>query len=151
MSEAQKEKILSALATSQDPTKLIRLLYLGMEGQIIKNMELPSLIYGVARNPKGTVLAWNFVKNNWDKLVEKFQLGSSSIRSIIIGTTAQFSSKEELNDIKNFFESIKDQSSQLRVTQVALENVEKNIMWLEKNLEALRTWLIKTLTLLQKK
>ncbi|KAL2092099.1 hypothetical protein ACEWY4_011897 [Coilia grayii] len=151
MSEAQKEKILSALATSQDPTKLIRLLYLGMEGQIIKNMELPSLIYGVARNPKGTVLAWNFVKNNWDKLVEKFQLGSSSIRSIIIGTTAQFSSKEELNDIKDFFESIKDQSSQLRVTQVALENVEKNIMWLEKNLEALRTWLIKTLTLLQKK
>ncbi|XP_063051183.1 endoplasmic reticulum aminopeptidase 2 isoform X2 [Engraulis encrasicolus] len=151
MSEAQKEKILSALTTSQDPTKLIRLLYLGMEGQIIKTVVLPSLIYTVARNPKGTVLAWNFVKNNWDKLVEKFQLGSGSIRNIIIGTTGQFSSNEELKDIKAFFESIKEQSSQLRVTQVAIENVEKNIMWLEKNVDTLRNWLTKTLTSLQKK
>lgn len=53
--------------------------------------------------------------------------------------------------IKDFFESIKEQSSQLRVTQVALENVEKNIMWLERNLETLRTWLLKTLKSLQKK
>ncbi|XP_041956437.1 endoplasmic reticulum aminopeptidase 2 [Alosa sapidissima] len=151
MSEAQKDKILSALATTKDPTKLIRILYLGMEGQVIKTMDLPSLIINVARNPNGHILAWNFVKKNWNSLVEKFQLGSFSIRNIIIGTTSQFSSKEELHDIKEFFESIKDQSSQVRVTKVALENVEKNIMWLDRNLETLRAWLLKTLKTLQKK
>ncbi|XP_062398899.1 endoplasmic reticulum aminopeptidase 2 [Sardina pilchardus] len=151
MSEALKDKILSALATTKDPTKLIRILYLGIEGEVIKTMELPSLIISVARNSKGHNLAWNFVKKNWNSLVEKFQLGSFSIRNIIIGTTSQFSSEEELRDIKDFFESIKDQSSQLRVTQVALENVEKNIMWLDRNLETLRTWLLKTLKTLQKK
>uniref|UniRef100_A0AAY4BGQ6 Aminopeptidase n=1 Tax=Denticeps clupeoides TaxID=299321 RepID=A0AAY4BGQ6_9TELE len=145
MSGAEKWKILSALTSSKDANKLRRLLDLGMEGQVIKTQDLGSVIYGVAKNPVGHVLAWNFVKENWNKLVEKwvFQLGSFSIRNIIIGTTSQFSSREELNDIKAFFESIWEHSSQLRATQVAVENVEKNILWLERNLDALRSWLLK--------
>lgn len=50
---------------------LHRILYLGLEGEVIKAMELPSLIYSVARNSNGHVLAWNFVKKNWNSLVEK--------------------------------------------------------------------------------
>ncbi|XP_036454683.1 endoplasmic reticulum aminopeptidase 2 isoform X2 [Colossoma macropomum] len=141
MSEAEKCKILAALASSKDSNKLQRLLELGMEGSMIRAQDLSTLIYTVARNPAGHFLAWNFVKKNWNKLVEKFQLGSFSMRNIIIGTTGQFSSKEELANIKDFFDSIREQSSQVRVTQVAVENVEKNILWLERNLETLRTWL----------
>ncbi|XP_066509894.1 endoplasmic reticulum aminopeptidase 2-like isoform X1 [Hoplias malabaricus] len=141
ISEAEKCKILSALTSTKDSNKLQRLLELGMEGSVIRSQDLSTLIYTVARNPAGHFLAWNFLKKNWNKLVEKFQLGSFSIRSIIIGTTSQFSSKEELTNIKDFFNSIRDHSSQLRVTQVAVENVEKNILWLERNFKTLRTWL----------
>ncbi|XP_030647271.1 endoplasmic reticulum aminopeptidase 2 [Chanos chanos] len=137
----EKYKLLSALASNRDLDKLARLLELGMEGKVIRTQDLSTVIYIVARNPAGHFLAWNFVKKNWDELVKKFQLGSFSIRNIIIGTTAQFSSREELAEIKAFFESIREQSSQLRATQVALENVEKNIQWLERNLETMRTWL----------
>ncbi|XP_036383527.1 endoplasmic reticulum aminopeptidase 2-like [Megalops cyprinoides] len=145
LSEAEKDKILGALASSKDSDKLSRLLDMGMEGEVIRTQDLSSLIYTVARNPMGHFLAWNFVKKNWNALVEKFQLGSFCIRNILIGTTAQFSSKEELEEIKAFFESVREQSSQLQVTRVAVENVEKNIMWLERNLEPLRTWLQKHL------
>lgn len=48
-----------------------RILHLGLEGEVIKAMDLPSLIYSVARNSNGHVLAWNFVKENWNRLVEK--------------------------------------------------------------------------------
>ncbi|XP_026787303.3 endoplasmic reticulum aminopeptidase 2 isoform X1 [Pangasianodon hypophthalmus] len=145
ISAAEKSKILSALTSNKDPNKLLRLLEHGMEGSVIKAQDLSTVIYTVARNPAGHFLAWDFVKSNWNKLVEKFQLGSFCIRNIIIGTTGQFSSKEELADIKDFFNSIREQSSQLRVTQVAVENVEKNILWLERNLETLRMWLQKRL------
>ncbi|XP_023658852.1 endoplasmic reticulum aminopeptidase 2 [Paramormyrops kingsleyae] len=141
LSEAEKDKILDALSSSKDSDKLSRLLELGMEGVVIRMQDLSKLIYTVARHPTGRFLAWDFVKRNWNALVEKFQLGSFCIRSIIIGTAAQFSSKEELREVKAFFDSIREQSSQLRATQVALENVQKNIMWLERNLESLRTWL----------
>lgn len=40
-----------------------------------------------------------------------------------------------------FFKSIKEQALQLRATQVALDNMQKNIRWYETNIETLRTWL----------
>ncbi|XP_038145940.1 endoplasmic reticulum aminopeptidase 2 isoform X2 [Cyprinodon tularosa] len=141
LSEAQKKMILFALATSKDPDKLKRLLAIGLEGKVIRSQDLSYVVWMVARNPKGYDLAWNFVKKNWDSLVEKFQLGSSCIRSMIIGTTGQFSSPEELTEVEHFFESIKEQASQLRATQLALDNMKKNIRWIQRNLETLRNWL----------
>uniref|UniRef100_A0AAX7VW34 Aminopeptidase n=1 Tax=Astatotilapia calliptera TaxID=8154 RepID=A0AAX7VW34_ASTCA len=141
LSEAQKHKILYALASSKDTSKLEGLLELGLEGKVIRSQDLSTLILMVARNPKGHYLAWDFVKKNWDTLVQKFQLGSFCIRNIIIGTTSQFSSPEELTEVQSFFESIKEQASQLRATQIALDNVLKNVRWVQRNLETLRKWL----------
>ncbi|XP_053182011.1 endoplasmic reticulum aminopeptidase 2 [Scomber japonicus] len=141
LSSAQKQKILFALTSSRDTNKLNRLLELGLEGKVIRSQDLSSVILMVARQPQGHHLAWNFVKKNWSTMVQKFQLGSSDIRNILIGTTGQFSYPEELADIKLFFESIKEQASQLRATQLALENVQKNIRWMQRNLETLRNWL----------
>lgn len=141
LSAAQKSKILFALTCSRDTNKLHRLLELGLEGKVIRSQDLSSVILMVARNPLGHHLAWNFVKKNWDTLVQKFLLGSSCIRNIIIGTTGQFSSPEELTEVQLFFESIKEQSSQLRAAQVALENVQKNVRWFQRNIETLREWL----------
>uniref|UniRef100_A0A8C1DN11 Aminopeptidase n=1 Tax=Cyprinus carpio carpio TaxID=630221 RepID=A0A8C1DN11_CYPCA len=141
MCETEKSKFLSALASSKDSEKLSRLLQLGINGTLIKTQNLPSLIYLVAKNPVGHFLAWDFVKKHWDELVEKFPLGSFGIRNIIVGTVTQFSSTEELREVEDFFKSITEQVSELRVIQVATENVEKNIMWLSRNLETMRTWL----------
>uniref|UniRef100_A0A667XWC8 Aminopeptidase n=1 Tax=Myripristis murdjan TaxID=586833 RepID=A0A667XWC8_9TELE len=119
LSEAQKEKILSALASSRDTSKLHRLLELGLEGKVIRFQDLSSLVLLVASNPQGHHLAWNFVKKNWSTLIHK---------SVICA-------------VQLFFESIKEQASQLRATQVALDNVQKNVLWVQRNLGTLRNWL----------
>ncbi|XP_067838981.1 endoplasmic reticulum aminopeptidase 2 [Heptranchias perlo] len=142
VSGAEKSKIVSALASSRDPEKLARLLELGMQGDVIKLQNLAHIIVAVSSNPSGQLLAWNFVKENWHNLIEKFQLGSFTIRWIIIGTTSRFSSKEELEEVEMFFDSIKEQTFQLRSTQLALETIQKNIRWLERNLDILRSWLL---------
>ncbi|XP_038258642.1 endoplasmic reticulum aminopeptidase 2-like isoform X2 [Dermochelys coriacea] len=145
MSGAEQRKICSALASCKDDAKLTRLLELAMEGHIIKTQDLSSVIYSVSTNPIGQHLAWKFVKKNWSKLLEKFPLGSFSIRTIIIGVTAQFSSKQELEEVKLFFESVKEKVSQLRAPQIAVENIEKNIKWLERNLVTLTKWILENL------
>lgn len=43
--------------------------------------------------------------------------------------------------VQMFFKSIKEQALQLRATQLALDNMQKNIRWYETNIETLRTWL----------
>uniref|UniRef100_A0A669BIX0 Aminopeptidase n=1 Tax=Oreochromis niloticus TaxID=8128 RepID=A0A669BIX0_ORENI len=145
LSEAHKHKILYALTSSKDTSKLegyvVFMLCCWKIKQKCCHLDLSTLILMVARNPKGHYLAWNFVKKNWDTLVQKFQLGSFCIRNIIIGTTNQFSSPEELTEVQSFFESIKEQASQLRATQIALDNVLKNVRWVQRNLETLRKWL----------
>ncbi|TMS03121.1 Endoplasmic reticulum aminopeptidase 2 [Larimichthys crocea] len=143
LSAAQQSQILFALTCSKDTNKLQRLLQWGLEGKVIRSQDLSFLIRMVARNSEGHHLAWMFVKKNWDTLVQKFQLGSSTIRNIIIGTTSHFSNPEELTDVKLFFESIKEEASQLRATQIALENIQKNVRWFQRNLETLRNWLNK--------
>lgn len=141
LSAAQKQQIMHALTSTKDSTKLQGLLELGLEGKVIKTQDLSGVIYMVAKNPLGHGLAWDFVKKHWRTLVQKFQLGSFCIRNILIGTTSQFTTTEELADMQLFFESIKDQASQLRATQLALDNVKKNVNWVQRNLEPLRNWL----------
>lgn len=142
MSGAEKNKILYALTTSKHQEKLMKLIQLGMEGKIIKTQDLAALLHAIARNPKGQKLAWNFVRENWTHLLKKFDLGSFAVRTIISGTTSRFSSKDELQEVKQFFEFLKAQGSHLDVFQIVLETISKNIKWLEKNLPTLRSWLL---------
>uniref|UniRef100_A0A8C4ZTR0 Aminopeptidase n=1 Tax=Gadus morhua TaxID=8049 RepID=A0A8C4ZTR0_GADMO len=133
-SETHKHKILSAMGSSRDKNKLSRLLEMALEGEVIRNQDLSTLVYLVARNPHGQQLAWAFFKKNWGFLVQK---------SLMVGTTAWFSSAEELSDVITTLShhSIEEQASQLRATQVALDNVQKNVLWMEMNLGPLRDWL----------
>ncbi|XP_016071675.1 PREDICTED: endoplasmic reticulum aminopeptidase 2 [Miniopterus natalensis] len=142
VSGAEKNKILYALSTSKHQEKLMKLIELGMEGKIIKTQDLAALLHAIARNPKGQQLAWNFVRENWTHLLKKFDLGSYAVRMIISGTTSHFSFKDELQEVKLFFESLKAQGSHLDIFQTVLETISKNIKWLEKNLPTLRTWLL---------
>nr|XP_061803918.1 endoplasmic reticulum aminopeptidase 2-like [Nerophis lumbriciformis] len=137
-SPALKDKILFALTSSRDINKLQRLLDLGLEGHVIRPQDLTRLIVLVARNPQGHHMAWNFVKKNWSTLVQKFELGSSTIRNILIGTTGQFTYPEEYTEVKLFFESIKEHASQFKGPQLALENLQKNVRWMQRNLETLK-------------
>jgi len=43
----------------------------GLRGDIIKTQDFPYIIVSVARNPSGYHLAWTFLKENWEKLIEK--------------------------------------------------------------------------------
>ncbi|XP_037115815.1 endoplasmic reticulum aminopeptidase 2 [Syngnathus acus] len=140
-SAAQKDKILFALTNSRDTNKLHSLLDMGLEGQVIRPQDLPTLILRVAQNPRGHHIAWNFVKKNWSTLVQKFELGSSSIKYILIGTTGQFSYPEEYTEVKLFFESIREDASQVKSPQLALDNLQKNVLWMQRNLETLKNCL----------
>ncbi|KAJ8405601.1 hypothetical protein AAFF_G00315810 [Aldrovandia affinis] len=95
-----KNTILYALTCSKDAEKLAKLIALGMEGEVIRTQDLPALIVAIARNPVGKALTWNFIRKNWKKLLEKFELGSTAITRILMGTTGDFSSKRELEEVR---------------------------------------------------
>lgn len=53
--------------------------------------------------------------------------------------------------VKLFFESIKEHASEVRSHQFALDNLQKNIRWMQRNLETLKNCLSKKQYSWQKK
>jgi len=43
----------------------------GLRGDIVRTQDLPHIIVHVGKNPSGHHLAWTFLKENWEKVVEK--------------------------------------------------------------------------------
>ncbi|XP_004406661.1 PREDICTED: endoplasmic reticulum aminopeptidase 1 [Odobenus rosmarus divergens] len=141
LSTSEKEKIEFALCISQDEDKLQWLLNESFKGDVIKIQEFPHILGAVGRNPVGYRLAWQFLRENWDKLIQKFELGSPSLTYMVIGTTSQFSTRARLEEVKEFFSSLKEKGSQLRCVQQTIETIGENIRWMDKNFEKIRVWL----------
>ncbi|XP_006885438.1 PREDICTED: endoplasmic reticulum aminopeptidase 1 [Elephantulus edwardii] len=141
LSSTEKYQIEFALCTSQNKEKLQWLLETSFKGDVIKTQEFPSILHLIGRNPVGYPLAWQFLRENWSKLVQKFELGSPSIAGMVMGTTNQFSTRTRLEEVKGFFSSLKENGSQLRCVQQTIETIEENIRWMDKNFDKIRVWL----------
>ncbi|XP_062870320.1 endoplasmic reticulum aminopeptidase 1 [Trichomycterus rosablanca] len=141
---SEKIQIKAALSYSPLAHKLKWLMESGLEGDILKTHELPSLVISISKNPNAYKLAWDFLKSNWPTLVKKFDLGSSSISRMVVGVTNQYSSSEMLEEVRSFFSSLQqDMGAALRSIQQALDNIEENKRWMDKNIPLLTDWLNK--------
>ncbi|XP_064412781.1 leucyl-cystinyl aminopeptidase [Latimeria chalumnae] len=140
-SATEKMKILEALASTYDVRKLIWLMQESLQENSIKTQDLPYIIITASKNLGPHLCAWNFVQENWEKLVQKFHLGSFTIQNIITKTTSHFSTRNRLREVQSFFDSLKDKGSQLRIVQEAIETIQLNIQWMDRNLGTLQEWL----------
>ncbi|XP_004625483.1 endoplasmic reticulum aminopeptidase 1 [Octodon degus] len=141
LSSTEKGEIEYALCLSQNKEKLQWLLDQSFKGDIIKTQEFPYILTIIGRNPVGYSLAWQFLRENWNKLVQKFELGSSAIALMVTGTTSQFSTRARLAEVKGFFHTLEENGSQLRCVQQTIETIEENIRWMDKNFDKIRVWL----------
>nr|XP_020648892.1 leucyl-cystinyl aminopeptidase isoform X1 [Pogona vitticeps] len=138
VSEPEKFKILEALASSEDVRRLTWLMQTSLEGIIIRSQDLPIVIKTASQSLAGHLLAWDFVKQNWDHLIKKFHRGSYTMQNIVISTTSQFSTQEHLLEVETFFESKSEETAQLRYVQEAIETIQLNIHWMTNNLAQLK-------------
>ncbi|KAL7839275.1 hypothetical protein SRHO_G00259330 [Serrasalmus rhombeus] len=139
-----KSRIKSALSISPLAHKLKWMMEQSLEGSVMKMQDLPYVVTSISRNPKGYKHAWDFLRVNWHSLVKNFDLGSHSIAHMVTGVTSQYSTREMLEEIREFFRSLTAETgAELRCIQQALENVEENIRWMDKNLPLLQAWLDK--------
>ncbi|KAM3611336.1 uncharacterized protein V6R79_016809 [Siganus canaliculatus] len=139
--DAEKRKMLLALASTQDPRRIVWILQTGLKDSVIQTQELPLVISTVCKGFAGYLFAWDFVQENWDQLIEKFPVGSFAIQSIVKSVTSQFSTQAHLIQVQSFFSSLKERGSQMRSVQEALETIRLNQRWMDKNLPTLQKWL----------
>ncbi|CAN9513289.1 unnamed protein product [Ophioblennius macclurei] len=139
--DSEKRKMLQGLASTQDARRIVWILKTGLQGNIIQTQDLPLVINTVSHGFAGYLFTWDFIQENWDRLIEKFPVGSFAIQSIIKSATSQFSTQAHLDQVQTFFSSLKERGSQMRSVQEALETIRLNQRWMDNNLPSLRLWL----------
>ncbi|XP_023814112.1 endoplasmic reticulum aminopeptidase 1-like [Oryzias latipes] len=139
-----KSRLKWAMAVTTMTDKLQWMMEQSLNGEVMKTQDLPDVIVSVARNPHGFKLAWDFLRTHWHTLIQKFDLGSSTISHLVAGVTNQYSTREMLHEIRSFFDSLTEEAgSQMRCIQQSYETIEDNIRWMDRNLPLLQAWLNK--------
>lgn len=139
--DSEKRKILKGLASTQDSHQIVWILKEGLRGQYFQTQEMPLVISTVCKGFAGYLFVWDFIQENWDRLIEKFHVGSFAIQRIVKSATSQFSTNVHLAQVQSFFSSLKERGSNMRSVQEALETIKLNQRWMETNLASLRKWL----------
>lgn len=128
----EQRRILRALAATPIPWLLNRLLSYALDPTKIKSQDSITAISYVASRTPGESVAWAFVRNNWDSLVEMLGGGSFSLGSLVEAVVSRFQTQQLYDEVKLFFSQKELGSAALSVEQ-SLESIKANIEWLAAN------------------
>jgi aminopeptidase N len=135
----EQVRCLNALGAASDPELLRRTLAYVLSPSV-RTQDGPSAISIVAANGKGGDLCWEFCKQNWDAILKKFQQSSSLSR--IVGQCGNFATRAKKADVEAFFASHAHPGAERAVKQ-AVERIESNAQWLERDGKAISEYLQK--------
>ncbi|XP_047448476.1 endoplasmic reticulum aminopeptidase 1b [Mugil cephalus] len=139
-----KSRMKVAMAVSPLKDKLKWMMEQSLHGEVMKTQDLPDVVVSISKNCHGYELAWDFLRANWNTLIKKFDLGSSTISHMVTGVTNQYSTREMLDEIRSFFGSLTEETgSEMRCIQQSYETIEENIRWMDANVPLLQAWLNK--------
>lgn len=93
----------------------------------------------VGLTKKGRELAWQFLKDNWEMLYDRYQGGFLLNRLVKI--TENFANEEMATEIENFFRE-KSSTGVERAVQQSVESVRLNSAWLARDSDAIKAFLL---------
>jgi puromycin-sensitive aminopeptidase len=133
----EKIRLLMALSRFQEPEILNAALADTLSPKV-RSQDSITLVAGVAANPKGRDLAWEFVKDNWVEFDRRYGGGGFGLMRLV-SICSHFNSQEKANEVDSFFAEHPTPAAERTIRQ-ALERVRLNIKWLEQNRQELTDW-----------
>lgn len=131
----EANRCMYALAWARDPALISNTLELSLT-PLIRSQDTVYLIREVSRNPFGTDIAWDFVRQYYDLIVDKVGQRTAST-TLVIGTTSRFTTRTKYNEVKSFFEM----RSKTKSLDETLDTILTNEQFLKNNYQSLRNYL----------
>ncbi|PSN55624.1 hypothetical protein C0J52_04058 [Blattella germanica] len=137
----ERIKLLCGLTYSQEPWILQRYLELSKNESNVRSQDFFTLLSYISSNPVGTPIVWDFVRNEWQYLVDRFTLNDRYLGRIIPSITKSFASELKIREMEAFFEKYPNAGAGAKARTQALERVQNNIKWLKHHKTTLENWL----------
>ncbi|XP_069834611.1 glutamyl aminopeptidase [Dendropsophus ebraccatus] len=138
----EKEKLLQGLASADRIELLDRFLKTIYDQSLIKSQDALNVIYYTSVYSKlGKQMAWDWVRINWDYLVQRYTITDRNLGRIITRISTTFNTKTQLWQMENFFERNPEAGAGETPRKQALETVRNNIEWVTTNKDGIKAWL----------
>lgn len=135
----EKNRCLRALGCSTDTDLLRRTLEFSLSDEV-RGQDTPLCVAGVATNPLGRDLAWDFLREKWGEFDARYGQGGFIIARIVSITTEDFTTLDKAAEVEAFFESHPAPAATRTIRQ-SLERIRSNALWLERDGDAIAKWL----------
>ncbi|XP_025417554.1 glutamyl aminopeptidase-like isoform X2 [Sipha flava] len=138
----EKVLLIKALTASKDPQILTRLLEYSKNESYVRSQDYISVLMYIGNNHIGSSLVWDFVRNEWQYLVDRFSLNDRTLGKLIPIICSSFNTQERLKEMEEFFSKYSEAGAGKAGRKTALETVSNNIKWLELHETLINNWLI---------
>ena len=137
----QKVKLMRGLASIQVPWILGHLLEVARNSSVIRSQDYFTLLTYIAWNRVGEPIVWDFVRNQWDYLVDRFTLNDRLFGRFLHTMTKRFATPLRLKEMKDFFSAHPEAGAGENYRKIALETVEGNVKFVQQKLPDIKHWL----------
>lgn len=139
-SEEEKDRALRAMCSMKDTELLTKVLAFTFSKNVRAQDAFKS-VYLLTMNPNGIRLSWDYVKENWKDIVERFAGGHLFAR--FISPFAKFKSFDDAKLLENFFRKNREEGIDRTVLQT-LERIRSNAELLRRDADSIRAFLRNT-------
>uniref|UniRef100_A0A1A9WA91 Puromycin-sensitive aminopeptidase n=1 Tax=Glossina brevipalpis TaxID=37001 RepID=A0A1A9WA91_9MUSC len=136
----EQDRISRALGCISNADLLKKVIDFAMSGEV-RAQDSVFIIVAVAVNPKGRDIAWQFFKDNDQKLLEQYK-GGFLLARLIKYITENFASEERAVEVEEYFKNKQFPGTERTVSQ-AVETIRLNAAWLKRDLDSLTKYLKK--------
>ena len=137
---SEKVKALSCLGSTPDEELIKKTLSMSIDTNVVRSQDSIYAISGCASNPKGTLITWEWFKQNWEKIEKLFGEGNFLMSGIISSVTKNFTDANKAKEIEHFF-SDKKVATAKRTIQQSIETIHSNSAWLQRDRESVAQFL----------
>jgi len=137
----EKTKLLGSLSSTTDPWILKQFIDLAWDEKNVRGQDYFNCLSMIADNPIGEPIVWDYVRENWKTLTDRFGLNERYLGRVIPSIVGRFSTATKLIEVKNFFEKYPEAGAGETARKEAIQKIENNIQWLKNNEKNVGTWL----------
>ncbi|KAI9551578.1 hypothetical protein GHT06_021911 [Daphnia sinensis] len=133
-------KLLYGLAFAKEPWLIHQYLDLAKTDKV-RSQDYFTVLEYISANPVGLPIVWDFVRNEWEYLVDRFTTNNRYLGRMVGTVTSKFTQQIRLDEMREFFAKYPDAGAGARAREQSLETVQNNIQWLKVNKPDLENWL----------
>ena len=124
------------------PWILTHLLEIAKDESVIRSQDYFTLLSYMSWNKVGEPLVWDFLRQEWGYLVNRFTLNDRLFGRFVCLASSGFKNELRLNEMKEFFKANPEAGAGENYRKIALESVQSTIQFLRTKKAEILEWLV---------